>query len=337
MTLRDPSDLVGLSAIPLLWYWLGRCRDSTRTAAPWPTTAPGIAVPQRQQRAPLAAPVGGAFVALLALTATSPVSRPEVIALRTMGSTVYAEIDQPDSYGQSEVWAVSDDGGHQWRRLEGAVPAGAVEAASKACRSDGHCFQAVGHSIGHRAANGDLESTFTFNKRQRAVIDYRRFDEGASLYDLFTAVAVVDQSGTDSVVVSARDQGVVVVGADGHWQRVQVLGARPTPMSGTMIPFFLAEKLLFFSLPIAVFTVVLSLATKTGSVWRRLGNAIGTLVAAGALWGVGMLVWAIGTFNRVNPMTLAALIGGAALMTIGLPLINLRQGRSRAEVTPSAF
>lgn len=109
VTLRDPTDLVALAALPVLWSALGRVADP---GADEPAPDP----PRERRRRP-GRPLEalGLVLALLATTATSPPRDPEsqVREVGYIGGTLYAQVFSAEH--DDSLWMRSDDDGATWR------------------------------------------------------------------------------------------------------------------------------------------------------------------------------------------------------------------------------
>ena len=329
VTLRDPSDIVGLLALPLAWRWLSRrsaacVSPSDRSHLPRGGGAGPTATPCRSQ--PRALPLGAAALALVALTATSPLpDPPEVVSLSVSGSTVYAEITTAGYPEERREWARSTDGGRSWTRVEGGVPADADPAPGRACRADGTCFDTTGGSIQETRPDGSTKTSFELSGSQRAALDHRRAGQGADPDDMFIHVAVVPGLEGESVVATARDQGVVVLGPSGGWQRVAVLGAEPTSLAGSVLALNIATGAFFFSLPIAfVATVATALTRQHRNGWVKAGIVVAAVAFGGLFWASGVVVWAVGSFNRADPTIMTILLTLLGLATLFVPISAVR-------------
>lgn len=109
VTLRDPTDLVALAALPVLWFALGRVDDP---GADEPAPAP---LPESRRRPARPLEALGLVLALLATTATSPPRDPEdqVREVGYIDGTLYANVFSAER-GDS-AWMRSDDDGATWQ------------------------------------------------------------------------------------------------------------------------------------------------------------------------------------------------------------------------------
>lgn len=274
----------------------------------------------------------------MALTATSPPpDPPEVEKLWVSGSTVYAQLT-PEEYSDDPVLrSMSADGGRSWARLDGGIPTDAEPASGRACRSDGICFDAMGGSIRETRLDGETKTSFELSRSQRAALDWRRPDGGAHPDDMFIHVAVIRGPDGESVVASAKDQGVVVLGPSGRWTRIAVLGAEPTSLSGSVFAMNVATFALLASMPIAlVATVATALTRQHRNGWTKAGSAVGGLVFGGVFWAAGVGVWALGSFNRADPNRTAIILTLLALATLLVPVSAVRATGRRRPSTPSS-
>lgn len=335
ITRRDPTDLVGLVLLPLVWWALGRTSGAPPGAEPAvePATVRGrrrrhvgagpasVATWLRRR----VVPVGGAALALVALTATSSSEPDEIRSLAASGTLVYAEIGPADADPAEPTLAVSDDGGHTWEEPENALPVEFPEPADEACRSDGHCFAARGATIESKAPGGEWTTAYEFTADEQEMLDYRRHGSDPPLDDLFTSVVVAPSPDGETVVVGARNEGVAVLDPDGSWERVGVLHVDPTPANGAMWPLDLMAVVLFASLPVGLLLVTVRSAAGGGGVWKVLGSIVGALLVGLATWILGMGVWAVGTYTAQNPVVLAMVLGALAVAVVLLPLAFVRR------------
>ncbi|NLD77901.1 MAG: hypothetical protein GX643_14670, partial [Acidimicrobiales bacterium] len=283
ITRRDPTDLIGLAALPLVWRWLGAMSDD-ETAARSATSdgsRPAAHGPTRGWVTTKALPIGGAALAVVGFTATSAAQRAEVRSLAVTGSTVHATVAEDSGPTAHTRRAMSTDGGRTWAKLDDTEPDldGSTESTEEACRSDGHCFAARGGSVEEKPPGGDWSTAFSFSSGDRELIDYRRPSGGAEFDRMFQSVLVVPGEEGESVLVTARDQGVLVLDPDGDWRRVRVLDVKPTSTNGTMVPLDVSTVALFLSLPVAgIAAVVRAIARRRGGAWAAVGSVVGAMV-----------------------------------------------------------
>ncbi len=331
VTRRDPTDLVGLLALPLAWIAAGpRTQVPAATASERFAWFPGVEVRRVLERRVL--PAGGAALAVVALTATS---QSDVVEVRTMGlhdTVLYAEIGDAESHDDGR-WAVSDDGGTTWEEAEAVPGELATTASPEACRSDGRCYAARGATIERRTPDGEWTTVYEFTDTQRNVLDYRR-SGGVALDEVFESVIVVPTPEGEHVVVGAADEGVVVGTGDGQWERQSVLDADATPAGGAMWPLDLMTLVFFSSGPVALLAVVVRSVQRRGGRWKVLGSIVGALMVGAVVWGLGIGVWAFGTYTAQNPILLALALAAMAVAVVLLPLAFVR--RVDAETATSA-
>lgn len=352
VTRRDPGDLVGLLALPLLWWVLDPVRPAA-VVSPQGAPAAGAVVPRSDAGRPadrtgrdtrprrsgwpghaglastlrrLVLPITGAVTATLALTATSATGSPEVESLAVVDGVVYAELVDHRTDDKPSTWAWSTDGGHTWEPHEGEpLLDRATMSTEEACLGDGRCVAARGDSVEVREPGGDWSTSFAFNENQREVLEYRRYGGGPPIEHLFSTVVVVDTPEGESVVVGSRDQGVLVMDDDTPWERIDVLDAEATPTGGAMWPLDLMTTFVFASLPLGIVAVVIRAIIGSRNPWTVLGSIVGALLIAFAIWILGIGAWAFGTFSAQNPVLLAAVLGVLGLATIALPLAFVRE------------
>lgn len=323
VTSRDPTDLVGLLALLPLWRWTsGRLPcdpDPEKLVRPGVAGAPPLPVSRAGSRA---LPLAAASLGLVALTATSPPpDPPEVVSLWVAGSTVYAEVTSEHDSDDPATWAMSTDGGRSWIPAENGPPAAAERALRQACRTDGTCFEALGGSIRETRPDGEAKTSFELSGSQREALRYRRPDRGAHPEEMFFYVAVVPGPDGESVVVNARDQGAVVLGPSGGWKRLAVLGADPTPVGGSVLALDAAKFALFASGPFAVVAAVAASSRRRyRDAWANGAAVVGALLFGALFWGAGLVVWALGTFNRTAPNPTAIALAALALGTVIAPI-----------------
>lgn len=276
-----------------------------------------------------ALPIGGAALAVVGFTATSAAQRPEVRSLAASGSTVYAEVAEDSGPTALTTWAQSTDGGETWTEVEDdSSPklADSTESTAEACRSDGRCFAARGGSVEVKPPDGRWSTSFAFSDDERDLIDHRRPSGGAELDQMFQSVLVVDGDEGESVLVAARDQGVLAMDPDGGWRRVGVLDATPTSVNGSMIPLSAATIILFLSLPVAGVTAAVRAAAQRGAgVWAKAGSVVGAVMIAGVVWCFGIGAYILGTWTSQQPMILAGLLLVIAVAVVLLPLAFVRR------------
>jgi hypothetical protein len=153
VTLRDPSDLLALAALPLLWLALRGER------------------PAQAGRARQAWAVIGLMAALLLTTATSRLP-PNYVDAGAREGMLFAAVDRGDGFGRALLG--STDGGRNWTTLPSDYPpamtAGAVwdhtfeGGAPTTCTKDATCFRAV--------ANDDAHPLSTVLERRTAGSDW---------------------------------------------------------------------------------------------------------------------------------------------------------------------
>ena len=324
VTSRDPSDLIGLMALAPTWFLLA-------PTEPDGTAEPHVA-PPTSARGPIAAtlrdrvlPIGGATVALMALTATSAGVTYEVHNLAAVGSTLYVEQGfERDNLPDDRRWARSDDGGLTWEPIENAPPVEASDQLTEACRSDGVCFAARGSRVDMRKPGGDWVETFSFTSDQQEVMRYYR--EGSSDPDftaLFRSVLVVDVPGGEHVVVNAFDEGLVVLPPDGGWKRVSVLDVEATPSNGAVWPLDLGILAWLFSAPVGLILVIaraVLMRKRKGPGTVMLLPILGAMLIGAVIWFIGGGVWMVGISTRQNPLVLGLVLLASAAVVLAIPV-----------------
>lgn len=360
VTLRDATDLVGLVVLPFVWRALApapgrephdavastpaalapapsdrQARGTVRTVGPHSTRT---AVDWMRTKV---LPVGGAALAVVAFTATGQARLTGVDSLAVSGDTVFAELVVADDEEPAAV-ARSLDGGLTWEAIDddaqsGAqtgVPAEAARGSEEACRRDGRCFAARGGAIEEKGPDGEWSTAFSLEGGRREMIEYRRPSGGTDLDELFESVVVVDGAEGESVVVAARDQGVVVLGPSGRWERTAVLDAKPTSTNGSMAPLDVATTVLIVSLPVAlVAAVVIAISRRRSGGWTVIGSIVGAMLVAGATWALAVGTWALGTFTTQKPIPLAMVLFVLAAAVVLLPMAFVRRATGPSATT----
>lgn len=130
---------------------------------------------------------------------------------------------------------------------------------------------------------------------------------GAPADDLFQAVAIVERTDGDHVVVAMGSQGVLHRSPDGRWARVGVLDRRPAPLHG---PSWLRDLSLTPLVAAALSPVVFMVG------WRRRSRARGLTALAVVLAGsFGLLILSGGLlFFEVDYVVTGPLIAGISVV-----------------------
>lgn len=268
-TRRDPTDLLSLVMLYPAYRLASRVVPSA---------------PERRTRQQVLTAVS-ATVAVLAVSATSYVEPPRVDGFVVVdGGTVFARVydETYNDEGQNvpdPKWAKSTDGGASWATAE--TPSEPASFAKEACSPSLGCFRVGDHRVEHSPpASGGFATSFAFSKEQRERIKQRSDPGGFLDDDGFRAVAIVNRSEGDHVVVAMGSQGALHRSPDGQWTRVAVLDRQPVPLQG---PSWLADLSLAPFAALVLSPVVLILG------WRRQSKARGfaaLAVAIGASFGL---------------------------------------------------
>lgn len=121
VTLRDPSDLLALTVLPLVWFRLGRTPDRAQRRRGWQLV--------------------GLVGAVLATTATSPSAPNAVEQLGYQGDAFFAQVYRYDL--EDTRWLRSTDGGATWEHTADPTLAAEEQAIldGDACAADGVCYR----------------------------------------------------------------------------------------------------------------------------------------------------------------------------------------------------
>lgn len=319
ITRRDLTDLLGLVALPLAWWQMGRATDPQ---VPRSVSAMSSAL---RSTARHVAAIVGATAALLAVTATSydDVSSVTELVVDRDGR-VYANVDPGDT--RQLLWSVNVDDATTWKEVERGPRRVARRQTTEACRSDESCFRATGRSVEERPPGGSWRHSYGLTSDQERLIDYRTYGRAHDVDQRFDGVLVVDTPAGELVLVDASDDGIVVLDTDGVWHRRSVAGAGPTDISGAMWPLTLAQVAFLAAAPAALLGIILQCDKSRAPYAKPIGCGppIAALVIAALFWGAGSLVWAVLAFNRLDPIRLATILAIFALLTVLAPRRFLR-------------
>jgi hypothetical protein len=320
---RDPTDLL---ALVMLWpaWRVGR----PNPPAPLPNKEGGAFNRARGAGR-------GAYVVLglaaLATIATSPcLPPPRVVRVAEHGGVWYAALDWEAGYAD---FAASEDGGSSWEGVDEvprevaarfeAAAAPVVCAPGEALR----CYRVGVEKVEGSSDGGQIwvaaweipPGRRTYMERYVNQTLSCRGEEGMDFgpYDL----AVFEGPAGATVLVAMGTQGAMVGTPDGHWERVEVLGASPVPFVGAALFIILWEIML--SLGAAILTLLGLTALAWGRLLARTPKArqsvtIGKWLAAG---GIGLFVMALFTLGGLGEIGLAAM-GVGALLVVGGMLVG---------------
>lgn len=287
VALRDPSDLIALGALPLLWWLLRHERPELHN---------------RDRRGRQAI---GLVAAVLATTATSQAS-PHYVILGSGTGAVYARVD-PGS-GFDDVFLASTDGGRTWARTP-APASSAVdwdlqrpgsEIAAQVCAADDTCFRIRFGENGTQVV-----------ERSETGLSWQV--DGELPYNVQPDLAI-DSASSDRVVALGSERTVLSRRAAGDWMEVDLapLAAPPawqlavvTTMAssnGVIATFFIALLLILLLVPwlsvrllLAVIDVIICgfcLVTLHFFVATAVARTvIGWLVAVAVLGALTRLTW----------------------------------------------
>lgn len=318
VTRRDPTDLLGLVALVPIWRAMG----------PDATTPSGCTRVTADRR--LA--VVSAGMALLVATATSYDHPPGVGNLQVEDGVVHAKVS--DSY--LAEWARSSDGGRTWVPGKGPRPVEVDEHGNstrvrEVC-GDVRCVRIEGLTVEERATAGQWTRVFAYSDDDLELMDYRARTE-PHLSD----VVVVDMPEGDAFVVSTGQDGVLVSGPDGEWERADVLDVESTDLSGTMLFFNLLPWAYLASFAVLLYVVLDTVARSSGS--SRKVSAYAYFVAV-IFWllgvGASFVVLGYGALGGADPVVLAAVVYAILAAAVLLPWAYLSSGRraGRWNITP---
>ena len=316
-TRRDPTDLLSLMMLYPAYRLARRVVPSASER------------PIRQQ----VLTVASATVAVFAISATSYVEPAGVDGFAVVGSgAVFARVydESYDDEGQdvpSPRWAKSIDGGASWLRTA-ETPSEPVSFAKEACSPNLGCFRVGDHRVEHSApASGGFATSFAFSKEQRERIKQRADPGGFLDKDGFRAVAIVNRSEGDHVVVAMGSQGALHRSPDGRWTRVAVLDRRPVPLHG---PSWLAD-LSLAPLAALVLSPVVFIAG-----WGRRSKARGFIalaVAIGASFGLLSLAGAL-LFLGLDYAVAGPLIAGMSVGVLIASMVVVVAGKPETGTPP---
>jgi hypothetical protein len=220
VTRRDPTDLVSL----LMLYPAFRFAESR--------LPPVHERPILQQ----ALAIASALVAVIAMSATGCLPRPEIDAfVRNHRGAVFARVNaDPYNRTQTPRWAVSDDGGATWRSSTEDLAGRPVLTDKEVCSQSLGCFRLKGESVQHSPnPSAAFDTSFGFTKEQRKQIEQRAVNDcGVRISSWFSSLAVVVRPDGEHVVVAMGAQGALHRAPDGRWTRVAVLDLKPVPLGG---------------------------------------------------------------------------------------------------------
>jgi len=287
VTRRDATDLIAIGVLVpagVLMHRSGRPAVDHRSAR---RTRPiGHAGPAPAARGLAVLPVLGAVVAVFATTATACGPRPAVDRLVVVDGVVYAEV--VFGAGPSQ-WASTDDG-TTWTKAP--QPPGGVrsfrgdpyeaKAAGplRACGSDGTCFRLRDQRVIEvTSPDGNTVEELRLSEEQ---LDKISTGCAGAQRGVLTSLAPPTVPGRPAMA-SLGAHGVVVRQDDGHWARVDVLGAHPPapqPPAGLLL------GLLVFGPPLAL--GIWAFARDRWPSWRAavgvaLGGWLATLSVAGTV------------------------------------------------------
>ena len=219
VTLTDRTDLIALTTLGPVYWWLSRAETSD-TPRQGVRTSPALVVP--------------AFAAaVLATTATSAPVPEGVVRLAHDGETLYAGIgvDYGSERDPVDMWAASDDRGRSWSAVTAPPPPGATMSADEACNDEGTCWSVRADTHLARCEPGRACQPIY------SVDDIPLDRPGGVADEQFQSVIVVPgPDGTDVVVVTLGTNGIAISqdGTSFDQQAVLKFGHRPPP---TWIPW----------------------------------------------------------------------------------------------------
>lgn len=232
-TLRDPSDLLALPGLLLVWWSFA---DQAEPIAPQAATG--------RPRALLAGSpvllVLTCATAVFGTTATSCSTPPGVARVIERDGAFFARIDS----GFSQVrWARSDDAGQTWSQAEappGLPPeptptspprSDQTYGPTEACAADGGCIRLQPDGSIQRVAGGGATTEYTPAPGElKSGQPHCAYPANGSL----TSIAVAPDH-ADAAVASFGSNGVLARQQDGSWARRTVLDVprpKPSPLEG---------------------------------------------------------------------------------------------------------
>ncbi len=333
----DPTDLIALPIIWAAWQlWVRLEQTSSQTSLGISACVSlGIAAFATMATAPCAP----------SMTAQKSVIVNNVVYVEVFHEVFYADSDGPDL--SAESWVMAYDPQHQnWNSLPTIPPS--VEQAlqepvnlpHQVCNPDAPktCYRITGQPKVEVSADGGQTWSVAWQipwgrdqymERLRHVDGCHRHPPYSELktYD----IAYLPSGGPHTVVVAMGTQGVVVLTANGHWERQGISGANPDDYIARdpiELLFTLAPENIFFLLPALVTLIVVPLAGRRLllSNARGASQVIGTafLVASAMPFAwPAFALWAYGIIPAYF-IALGVALGVSMLIVIGAYVWGLR-------------
>ncbi|MCP5026655.1 MAG: hypothetical protein GY929_10265 [Actinomycetia bacterium] len=318
-TRTDPTDLVAL-----LGLW-----PAGRLLAAGPVEARPAA--REVGRSVLTSVVLAATV--LTVTATSCEPATMVVGFETSGEgslVAVVEYGSLDSFEQPVVWARSDDGGLTWTAAA-HERSGDPGPALEACRSDGRCFRVRPDEGVDEQVAGQWELSFAFTDEEILRMKARGDSCSGAGWpeDLFTAITTVAVDDGQAVLVAMGSQGALRLDpATDEWERVAVVGLRPTPLHGArwLQSLYLVPALVMLASPIALLLG-----------WRRGTTGRGVIVMLTTAGIAGFLLASAGFLIFINADYAVAgpTIAGLSVLVFMVSLWVARRPPPRLPPPPS--
>lgn len=295
--------------------------------------------------------VVGLVLAVMVTTATSEDDTPplSVLGLVVDDTVIYAETTggydewdiDPDDPPEDRSY-VSHDGGMTWEQASDPPPGsrsrtGQADGTSandsaggsvdgEVCRSDGWCFRSRGEVVEHRSPDGNWKRSFALTWDQRRLFRYRSYEYRRGFtHDLPGRPAVVAVDGGEHVVVPMSYEGAVVLGLDGRWHRRAVGPIAPTDISGTFVWLMIGRWMVPIMGLLALLWIPMR-AMQRGLIRgaTKALTGVAALIIGVLLWGGTAFSWAIGEFNRTDPVKLGQQLIISSLLVLLIPLGFIR-------------
>lgn len=200
VTLRDASDLIALTVLPVLWWRLGRERpgQAARTRRGWQAV--------------------GLVAAVLATTGTSQAPGDRVAALWFARDAFYASVQLTGG----DVFLRSSDGGSTWvliDQLPAAVSQPKPPDKDMECSPQQTCYR-IGYNFEEVAGQSTAHGYNTIDRRSRGGewVPEFRFEDEASPFDL-----AVNPEDPDQAMVAQHDSRALRRVGPGDWAPVDLV------------------------------------------------------------------------------------------------------------------
>ncbi len=292
VTLRDPSDLVALIALPPLWLALRRTHADQR----WRTRRGWAVV--------------GLLAAVAATTATSPPPQSEVRDVGYQAGAFHAEVYLENGYGTR--WLRSTDGGATWAR-EAQEPGLLPQAEElgddegwQLCAAGGVCYRVVPVQ-----AAGSPGSRPNWWVQRRGTEGEWQVEKYLGTSGYWVTGLAVNPSNPDEAMVGNRDMALVRA-ATGVWREVDLLTIASDPQwQRDLVTTFGSQG---FTFVVCVLTSVIGWLLVPWLAIRWVLQAVNVLAFA-AMWVLGILSSPLGRL-RMDGIWVAIAVVLAALMRL---------------------